>query len=277
MKIDDINDKGEVIGKKLVQGDQLDSSIAIGHDIDEPWFAPAGLDRGKIINKNPPHKTKLQKKIESYRFYEFTNLDLYKHYELYGHIPEIVKGLIRGCKGGAILAGGALRAAFDGTQVMDYDIFFTNKSHVDFVKMRLESIDAKIIYDDSETGLTSYQIGCMKIQLIYHEYFNDPIQLLKGFDIVAAMMALTSDSTGSLKYWACPSGIKDAKRKIINVFCPNLLFMADSLGHIMRYREKGYSRWNEAILDTQELSLNQYNVIVSGLRNKRFQRKTAAY
>lgn len=132
------------------------------------------------------------------------------------------------------MAGGFLRSFFDGTQVMDFDVFFKDAEARDQVLKSLLDYGGKVIFSCPEGKLKSLKVGPWKVQLITERYYQDPEELIDTFDITASMFCFWN---GDL--YAGETSVRDAKNK--NLRLNKVTFPAATFKRIQKYAAKGYT------------------------------------
>jgi hypothetical protein len=145
---------------------------------------------------------------------------------------------------GTILAGGALRAVFDGTTVEDYDIFFDKHETVALVLGPLVEAGFIPIYYCPEGKLITLKGHGKKVQLIREDYYDSLDELIEEFDLVPGCVAwepATEEFAVHEKFDDCTKG-------------KYLLF--ESVNHplatmnrIIKYKQKGYQLLPKALYE----------------------------
>jgi hypothetical protein len=133
---------------------------------------------------------------------------------------DMLKSLPWWIRDNAILAGGALRAAFDGTEVKDYDLFFRSEEHFQFAVRILQQ---HMLYaEGADAGRTKlfvcvengYQINLVGFA------FGTPEETMARFDFRCCRMALYVDNLMPT-FSAEPGAVEDAQTKTLNVLICN--------------------------------------------------------
>lgn len=176
--------------------------------------------------------------------FDFTKLSKRNQYRVACHPIGFLKLIGRD---GAILAGGAVRTIFDGSEVMDYDFFFTSREDVTQFEERLRRIGAERTFNCPLGDLQSWTFLDKKVQLITHRFYKSVDELLASFDITACQMAITMREAWSgeafgteaydLHLWDVEC-IRDAKRKRVRF--NTVTAPIATVRRIHKYEEKGY-------------------------------------
>lgn len=138
----------------------------------------------------------------------------------------------------AYLAGGAVRSAFDGTEVSDYDFFLLSREEIeDLIDSR--AIPSELVkFTCPQKQLVSIQIeGDTNywIQVICKEDHPDVNSLLSSFDFRAVCMALSFSGD----FYALPGAVEDAKAKVLKI--ENTLgYPVSTMRRMIKYCERGY-------------------------------------
>lgn len=112
----------------------------------------------------------------------------------------------------SILAGGAVRAVFDGTEVKDYDLFFRSKedaAHVESWFLR----HAEFVPEESYPTAFAHRLNGKLFNLVLFG-FGEPIDILDSFDFRACQIAYSwpADADGMVLTQA-PMAVSDAIEK----------------------------------------------------------------
>ncbi len=121
----------------------------------------------------------------------------------------------------AILAGGALRAEYDGSNVKDYDLFFRSRKEYEAALDALHNAEGWLNEDQygsygtavfsSPTGRQFNLIGFV---------FGEPEEHLKLFDFLCCRIAVFF-CDGRLVYHAEPGAVSDAMSRCLRVMSNN--------------------------------------------------------
>lgn len=146
-------------------------------------------------------------------------------YAVFNTLPQSVRDT-------AILAGGALRAIYDKTEVKDYDLFFRTREDYEAAIMVLSGL---VKMDDNfEYTADSWRIGEHlgsygtanfispdgRLFNLIGFVFGSPTDHLKLFDFRCCRMALYAEG-GTLRFMAEPLACFDAEMKWITVLSNN--------------------------------------------------------
>lgn len=146
--------------------------------------------------------------------------------------PLIISMLINE---GAILAGGALRAVVDKSTVLDYDLFCKGEAELVRLKtLALKWTGTRKVFECPNNELVTVRCGAFKIQIINVPDGNDPVKLLKSFDIIPSMFAL--DKGGHL--YAHRLAMKCAMRRY--VLLGRITYPIATLKRLEKFKMKGY-------------------------------------
>lgn len=162
-------------------------------------------------------------------------------------IPEYVREVFRSAPAGvdvlAMLAGGALRAFFDGTPVKDYDLFFCSMDDYDtarwlftrdprfFEPGSVETPPNTRVFRDATTG--------REWNLVGFDFQPTLGALVMGFDFTCcAMAAEIVSADGSVEFCAAEHAVEDALRKVLRPQTKKPL--PRTIARIRRYRRYGY-------------------------------------
>ncbi len=112
----------------------------------------------------------------------------------------------------AILAGGALRALFDGTKTKDYDLFFRSADDAEAAVKAFQSRHGCIVdLEASHPTALAYQCGGRLFNIVTFGY-GDPGAVIDGFDFRCAQIAAVWDGS-EVTLISKPGAIEDAQRK----------------------------------------------------------------
>lgn len=135
-------------------------------------------------------------------------------YAVFNTLPQSVRDT-------AILAGGALRAIYDKTEVKDYDLFFRTRDDYNEAIAVLQDLTGWRLLDIQGSGNTVVfrSIDGHLFNLIGF-VFGSPTDHLKLFDFRCCRMALYAEG-GTLRFIAEPLACFDAEMKWITVLSNN--------------------------------------------------------
>lgn len=147
------------------------------------------------------------------------------------HIPQFIRDILE--EGKVFVAGGAIRAIFDGTKVSDYDIYCPQADQ-EFLANYFAGYTKRYL-----TGgvVFQFKIGIYTVQLIPYEDTINIRKVLDGFDFECCRMAY--DGT---KLITSKEALTSAKRKYIHEmdvdFNKNCFAI---IRRILKYQRKGYT------------------------------------
>lgn len=158
-------------------------------------------------------------------------------------IGEDVYGLLKDTK--CILAGGAITSIFSGTEVMDYDLYFTDKEGLSrlitqvfgvSVEDHISSFEliAKFATDRSMLCIDKYSKN--KLQFIHYKVFKDAHDIFNSFDFEHVMGAF---DFATEEFVFHENFFKSLAQRNI-VFNPDTDFPIVSLTRVQKYKERGY-------------------------------------
>ena len=179
-------------------------------------------------------------------------LNVRNHARLFAAIPSAVKEIVKRNKD-VVLAGGAIRSAFEGTPANDYDIFFIEEtepdplkidldSHVQGVALRMTQVSEyltkrgfKLVFACPEYNLMTLKAGNVKIQLINRQRNVSIESILEMFDFSVCQFATSEFAT----LWTTPRAIKDVKSRRLSI--NRVDYPAATLNRLHKYRNYGYT------------------------------------
>lgn len=159
------------------------------------------------------------------------------------HIESHLRRLIRLMPRRAILAGGALRAAFDGTAPGDIDFFFRSRWDYRFACMHYWLLSLFGLYTclPAPHGTRRFRnkVTGELINLVGF-VFGTPNAHMERFDFRCCKMAITCSRRGGVAFYALPGAINDALNKQLVVVNNN--GTQRTVKRIQRYvRDYGYT------------------------------------
>lgn len=143
---------------------------------------------------------------------------------------------------GVVLAGGALRALVDTSEeIMDYDLFVLDQGVIPKLKVDLEGLGYKLVFECPKGQLYTYKNPeGTKVQIINKRPYKDCEDLITSFDITACCAAYDGNT-----FYTNDRFVFDNLNKIINlnkVEYPNA-----TLRRIVKYSNKGFKLSNAAV------------------------------
>lgn len=143
-----------------------------------------------------------------------------------------------GKKNGVILAGGSMRSVIDGSDIVDFDFFFTGQLSLDMMKSFLYEEGYKNTFSCPKGELFSFVIpydtdSFIKVQLIAKRFYSGPIDLLDSFDFTACLFAW--DGTD---FYTSVRAVRDVKKKYLRLW--SLTYPTATINRMYKYRAKGY-------------------------------------
>lgn len=136
--------------------------------------------------------------------------------------------------GNVILAGGSLRHIFfAGDEIADFDIFFLNMHSAEILKLELESLEAKKVFECPRGSLTTYKYNGMKIQLITETIYESMESLIDTFDINACCIAYNGQQLVTTR-----RAIRDNRRGRVTI--NRVDFPNATIGRLVKYGKKGF-------------------------------------
>ena len=158
-------------------------------------------------------------------------------------IGEDVYSLLKDIK--CILAGGAITSIFSGAEVMDYDLYFTDKEGLSRLITQVFGVseeDHISPFDLIAKFATNRSMLCVdkynknKLQFIHYKIFKDAHDIFNSFDFEHVMGAF---DFATEEFVFHDNFLKSlAKRNI--VFNPNTDFPIVSLMRVQKYKERSY-------------------------------------
>lgn len=133
------------------------------------------------------------------------------------------------------LAGGALRTIFDAKDTLvDFDLFFTDLTHIPQVKEKLAAAGYEEIFTCPLGSLFTFLKDSVKIQLVCEKSYKHPSDVLKEFDLTPCCFALDGEFLySSLQAIRCVR----KKRLMLNA----VTFPVATFNRILKYYKKGYA------------------------------------
>lgn len=152
---------------------------------------------------------------------------------LYASLPPAVAAR-------SMIAGGALRAFYDQTEVKDYDLYFQSKADMDAVDAAFAAGGYELIFRCPLGLLVTYRDAYgMKYQVIGLAFFNSPAEVIHTFDITASQFAVRQHPSGEIEVAEGFFAVEHALQKKLAIHA--LPYPAASLKRVGKYIEKGYS------------------------------------
>lgn len=158
-------------------------------------------------------------------------------------IGEDVYSLLKDMK--CILAGGAITSIFSGAEVMDYDLYFTDKEGLSRLIAQVFGVSeedhispfdliAKFATNRSMLCIDKYSKN--KLQFIHYKIFKDAYDIFNSFDFEHVMGAF---DFATEEFVFHDNFFKSLAQRNI-VFNPNTDFPIVSLMRVQKYKERSY-------------------------------------